>query len=92
MADVSSNDNFINDDEFIDEELSDVSSNDNEAFQPNYQGDEDYLAYVQSEIRADSSIDYSSHFENIENLFKFQIAVIIGLVLCICFIVGWKHD
>lgn len=89
--DVSGNDfdfeNLDNEDVLEDEDVSG-----NESFEPNYQSDEDYLEHVQSEIRADSSADYSSHFENIESLFKFQIAVIIGLLLCVCFIVGWKRE
>lgn len=82
--DVSGNDNYI--------DQEDTTSNDTSGFEPNYQSGEDYLSYVQSEIRADSSVDYSGNFANIETLFKFQIAVIIGMLLCICFIVGWRHD
>lgn len=91
MGDVSSNDNID-----LEEVIEDVSSNDEtsdqDGFEPNYQSGEDYIEHIQSEIRSENPGDYSANFANIENLFKFQIAIIIGFLLVVCFVIGWKHD
>lgn len=91
MGDVSSNDNID-----LEEVIEDVSSNgetsDQDGFEPNYQSGEDYIEHIQSEIRSENLGDYSANFANIENLFKFQIAIIIGFLLVVCFVIGWKHD
>lgn len=84
MNDVSFNEN-----ETDHEERDDVSGN--ETFQPDYEGQEEYVSEPQT-ATIDSSIDYTSHFENIENLLYFNIAVVIGFLLLVGFIVGWKHD
>lgn len=84
MSDVSVNENEI------DRETSeDVSGNSN--FEPNFEGNEEFVSEPQT-ATLDSSIDYTSHFENIENLLYFNIAVVIGFLLLVGFIVGWKHD
>lgn len=91
MSDVSSNDNID-----LEEVIEDVSSNgetsDQDGFEPNYQSGEDYIEHIQSEIRSENTGDYSANLANIENLFKFQIAIIIGFLLVVCFVIGWKHD
>lgn len=87
MEDVSSNENIENQ-----EDYEDVSSNDDI---PEHIPDDVHSTndYVYSTSTGDyNSLDYSASFANIENLFKFQIAVIIGFLLCVCFIVGWKND
>ena len=87
MSDVSSNENIIDQEDFEDHE--DVSGN--ETFEPNFEGNEEFVSEPQT-ATLDSSFDYTSHFENIENLLKFNIAVVIGFLLLVGFIVGWKHD
>lgn len=78
--DVSSNDTVI----------TDVSGN--VTFIPNNNVDDDYLGYLRETSAMENTNDYSPSLANIENLCKFQIAVIIGLLLCLCFILGWEHD
>lgn len=85
--DVSGNDILFEDDVEVVQEQEDVSGN----FIPNIQSDEDYLDYVQETLAMENSTDYSSSLANIENLLKFQIAVIIGFLLLVGFIVGWKR-
>ena len=60
-------------------------------FIPNYESEEDYLEYVRETLVMENSVDYSSNLANIESLLKFQIAVIIGFLLLVGFIVGWKR-
>lgn len=44
----------------------------------------------QSETVTYVSYDYTSYFEDINTTLKFQTAVIIGFLLLVGFIVGWK--
>ena len=85
--DISGNDFENLETEFV-QEQSDVSGN----FIPNITVDDDYLDYVQETFVMENSADYSANFANIENLLKFQIAVVIGFLLLVGFVVGWKHD
>ena len=87
MSDVSSNENIIDQEDLEDQE--DVSGND--SFNPNYEYEGEFVSEPQT-ATLDNSFDYSSHFENIESLLKFNIAVVIGFLLLVGFIVGWKHD
>lgn len=45
---------------------------------------------VESETAAYVTYDYSSYFEDINTTLKFQTAIIIGFLLLVGFIVGWK--
>lgn len=87
MEDVSSNENIEDQEEF-----EDLSSNTEipEHIPDDLHGHEDYIFETQTGDY--NSIDYSAAFADISNLFKFQIAIIIGFLLCVCFIVGWKND
>ena len=87
MEDVSSNENF--DDQ---EEFEDVSSNTEipEHIPNDAHSSNDYV--YSTETGDYNSIDYSSAFADISNLLKFQIAIIIGFLLVVCFIIGWKHE
>ena len=67
----------------------DVSGN---SFDASYEDQGEPYVTEPTTATLESSVDYSAHFENIETLSKFHIAVTIGLVLCLCFIIGWKHD
>lgn len=72
----------------------DVSGNEQEtAFEANFQDleGEPYVSEPQTLAYSDS-YDYTPSLANIETALKFQSAVIIGLMLCLCFIVGWKRD
>lgn len=94
MADVSSNEN-LNDLEDS-EILADVSSNedtfDQDLSESNSESEVVYFETLQSENIDSGTGDYTASLANIENLFKFQIAIIIGFLLVVCFIIGWKHD
>lgn len=72
----------------------DISGNENESvFEANFQDieEEPYVSEPQTLAYSDS-YDYTPTLANIETALKFQSAVIIGLMLCLCFIVGWKRD
>lgn len=87
MEDVSSNENIEDQ-----EDIEDVSSN---MEIPEHIPDDLHStnAYVYTTETGDyNSLDYSAAFADIQNLLKFQIAVIIGFLLVVSFIIGWKHD
>lgn len=92
MSDVSSNDNIMDPEVVFEDVSSNGETSDQDGFEPNYQSGEDYIEHIQSEMRSENLSDYSANFANIENLFKFQIAIIIGFLLVVCFVIGWKHD
>lgn len=72
----------------------DISGNESESsFEANFEDltEDPYVPEPQTLAFTDS-YDYTSNFENLEIAVKFQSAVIIGLMLCLCFIVGWKRD
>ena len=72
----------------------DISGNESEtSFEANFQDleGESYVSEPQTLAFTDS-YDYTANFENLETAIKFQSAVIIGLMLCLCFIVGWKRE
>lgn len=81
MDDVSSN-----------EVIKDPETESDVSFNASYESGDEYVAEPQTIQLADSSVDYSSYFENIETTLKFQTAVIIGFLLLVGFVVGWKHD
>lgn len=78
-------DNSSNDDSVI----TDVSGN--VIFIPNNTVDDDYLEYVRETSAMENTSDYSSALADIQNLLRFQVAVIIAFILLVGFIVGWKH-
>ena len=87
MADVSSNENIS-----VQEDFEDVSSN---TETPEHIPDDVHSTndYVYSTETSDyNSIDYSAGIADIQNLLKFQIAIIIGFLLVVCFVIGWKND
>ena len=72
----------------------DISGNDEEISSTayfEYSEEESYAGEPQTLAYSDS-YDYTPTLANIETALKFQSAVIIGLMLCLCFIVGWKRD
>lgn len=67
---------------------------DQEQFEPNIQSDEPYVeeGYSMMEYETsrsvDNSIDYTSHFENLEAIGCILCAIIIGSAISICFFKG----
>ena len=86
MEDVSSNENIEDQ-----EEYEDVSSN--TEIPEHIPDDAHSTNYVYSTETGDyNSFDYSASLADIQNLLKFQIAIIIGFLLVVSFIIGWKHE
>lgn len=75
--------------------MDDISGNN---FTPNIDVDNDYLEYIRNENESQSSEvvvnsnDYSSYFENLQNLHIFMIALIIGLFLGSAFVWGFTRE
>ena len=79
MSDVSGNDNVIEHEE---------SSSSSGGFNPNVESEEEYVSSPSSSMEIPDY--YSSNFENIETALQFQTAVIIGFLLLVGFVCGWK--
>lgn len=93
MADVSANDNITDQEEFDDQEEFEQESSETEI--PEHIPDDihstnDYV--YETETGDYNTIDYSAGLADISNLLKFHIAITIGFLLVVCFIIGWKHD
>lgn len=73
----------------------DISGNN---FYPNVDTDEDYIEHInnENEIQSTETIvntyDYSSYFENLQNLHIFMIALIIGLFIGSAFVRGFSRE
>ena len=78
MSDVSGNDNVIDYEE----------SSSSGGFTPNIESQEDYVSEATSTMEMPDY--YSANLENIETTLQFQTAVIIGFLLLVGFICGWK--
>ena len=78
MSDVSSNDNFINEDT---ENNSDVSENTSS-------GDENETN--QTVVYSNDFIDYTSHFENLETIGIFISALLVAYGIAFAFFKGFK--
>lgn len=80
MIDVSGNDNVIEHEE---------SSSSSGGFNPSYESEgEDYVSSPSSSMEIPDY--YSGRLENIETALQFQTAIIIGFLLLVGFICGWK--
>lgn len=75
--------------------MDDVSGNN---FKPNIDIENDYLEYIRNENESQSSevvidsYDYSSYFENLQDLHIFMIALIIGLFIGSAFVWGFSRE
>ena len=75
--------------------MNDVSGNN---FTPNIDIENDYLEYIRNENESQSSevvvnsYDYSSYFENLQDLHIFMIALIIGLFIGSAFVWGFSRE
>lgn len=69
---------------------SSVSGNDSQSsFYPRYESGESYVAEPSQIITADT-IDYSDHFENLQTIGIFIIALLVAQGLIIAFCMGFK--
>lgn len=83
MSDISGNDNII-------EDSADVSENDSfaENTADTVSGDNDET--IETVIYANDSIDYTSHFENIETIGIFICGLLVAYGIAFAFFKGFK--
>ena len=86
MSDVSGNENIIDQEENVSDQEENVSGND--SFNPSSESGDDYVSEPHTSMEITG--DYTAHLENIETCLQFQTAVIIGFLLLVGFICGWK--
>lgn len=95
MSDVSGNENLIDQEENISDQEENISDQEenvsgNDSFNPSTESGDDYVSEPHTSMEITG--DYTAHLENIETCLQFQTAVIIGFLLLVGFIIGWKHD
>lgn len=93
MSDVSGNENLIDQEENVSDQEENVFDQEenvsgNDSFNPSSESGDDYVSEPHTSMEIAG--DYTAHFENIETCLQFQTAVIIGFLLLVGFICGWK--
>ena len=93
MSYVSGNENLIDQEENVSDQEENVSDQEenvsgNDSFNPSSESGDDYVSDPHTSMEITG--DYTAHLENIETCLQIQTAVLIGFLLLVGFICGWK--
>lgn len=83
MSDISDNENII-------EDAADVSENDSSAVDENESVSGDYHETIETVVYTDNTIDYTSHFENLETIGIFICGLLVAYGIAFAFFKGFK--